>query len=137
LIGNGTVDAANGTVAGIFNDSYRAIRRANELLANIDKITQMDEARRERIKGEARFHRAYHYTMLANLFGDIPLILDPISIAASQSLTRAPRRQVIDQALADLDFDISVLPTSYPDSEKGRATKGAAYAMKARTALWD
>src|SRR5690606_14234862 len=78
----------------------------------------------------------YHHTMLANLFGDIPLILDPISIAERQSLTRTPRSQVIDQALADLDFAISVLPTSYPDSEKGRATKGAAYAMKARTALW-
>lgn len=136
LIGNGTMNASNGTVAGIYNGSYRAIRRANELLANIDRIEQMNEDTRQRIKGEARFHRAYHYTMLANLFGDVPLILDPISIPESQELTRTPRSQVIDQAIQDLDFAIGALPISYPAAERGRATRGAAYAMKARTALW-
>lgn len=137
LIGNGTLDAANGTITGMFNDSYRAIRRANELLANIDLIEQMDEDLRNRYKGEARFHRAYHYTMLANLYGDVPLVLEPITIPQSQELTRTPRGKVIDQALADLDFAASVLPVSYPESQKGRVTKGAALAMKARTAIWD
>ncbi|HEX6925327.1 MAG TPA: RagB/SusD family nutrient uptake outer membrane protein [Longimicrobiaceae bacterium] len=137
LIGNGTLDAANGTVENIFNQSYQAIRRANELLANIDRIPEMNEQLRDRIKGEARFHRAYHYMMLANLFGDVPLVLEPISIPESQELTRTPRAQVIDQVLADLDFAASVLPVSYPESERGRVTRGAAYALKARAALWE
>ena len=79
LIGNGTLDAANGTITGMFNASYRAIRRANELLANIDQIEQMDEDLRNRYKGEAHFHRAYHYTMLANLYGDVwqRVVYDP------------------------------------------------------------
>lgn len=137
LIGNGTVDAGNGTVAGIFNDSYRAIRRANELLANIDRIENMNADLNQRIKGEARFHRAYHYNLLANLFGDVPLILDPISISESQELTRTPRSQVIDQVLQDLDVAASALPITYPAAETGRATRGAAFALKARAALWD
>src|SRR5690606_33960217 len=127
LIGNGTVDAGNGTVAGIFNDSYRAIGRANELLANIDRIENMNADLNQRIKGEARFHRAYHYNLLANLFGDVPLILDPLSIPDSRELTRTPRSQVIDQVLQDLDFAAGALPISYPDSETGRATRGAAF----------
>lgn len=137
LIGNGTVDAGNGTVTSIYNNSYRAIRRANEVLANIDRIPDMNADLNQRVKGEARFHRAYHYNLLANLYGDVPLILDPITIPESRELTRTARSQVIDQAVEDLQFAAGALPISYPDSETGRATRGAAYALLARAAIWD
>lgn len=135
-IGAGTMDANSGTANGIWSNAYRAIRRANEVLANIDKIPKMDSTLKVRLEGEARFHRAYHYNDLANLWGDVPLILKPINIAEGSSATRTPKDQVIDQVLADCDFAASVLPVSYSAAaDKGRATKGAALALKARAAL--
>ncbi|HEY8484437.1 MAG TPA: RagB/SusD family nutrient uptake outer membrane protein [Longimicrobiales bacterium] len=136
-IGNGTADASNGTVANIWYNAYRAIRRANEVLANIDKIEKINPDLKERLRAEALFHRAYHYTMLANLYGDVPLILQPISIADAVKVTRTPRAQVINQVLKDLDQAAPALPTAYGSADLGRATRGAALALKARAALWE
>jgi starch-binding outer membrane protein, SusD/RagB family len=135
-IGNGSVDAASGTTTGVWDNSYRAIRRANEVLANIDKIERINATLKERLKGEASFHRAYHYNLLANLFGDVPLVLEPIGIDEGVTLTRASKASVIDRVIADLDFAQGVLPATYPAADEGRATKGAALALKARAALW-
>jgi hypothetical protein len=136
-IGNGTVDASNGEINNEWYDSYRAIRRVNEFLAHVDEIKEMDEDLRARLKGEALFHRAYHYTMLANLYGDVPLVLTDIDIEDAKTATRTPRSQVIDQVLQDLDDAAAVLPVTYDAADYGRVTKGAALALKARAALWD
>ncbi len=133
--GNGTLDANAGVPAAFWNDSYRAIRRANELLANIDRIQFPTPGLQDRLKGEARFLRAYHYNMLVNLFGDVPLVLTPITVAEGQA-ARTPAADVVDQILVDLDFAAGVLPISYPPADRGRATKGAALALKARAALY-
>ncbi|GAC1656978.1 MAG: RagB/SusD family nutrient uptake outer membrane protein [Gemmatimonadaceae bacterium] len=134
-IGNGTADASSGVPAGFWYDSYRAIRRANEVLANIDKISAIAPARKSRLKGEARFHRAYHYNLLVNLFGDVPLVLQPLGLTEGK-LPRTPTSQVVDQILADLDFAAGVLPPTYAGEDDGRVTKGAALALKARAALY-
>jgi hypothetical protein len=136
-IGQGTVTPLNGNVGGLWADSYRAIRRANEILAHIDEIPSIDAGLKQRLIAETRFHRAYHYNYLVNLFGDVPLILEPIDdIASAVDATRTPRAQVVDQIFLDLDAAAADLPESYPDSEYGRATRGAALAYKARAALW-
>jgi hypothetical protein len=135
-IGNGSVDAGSGTTSAFWRDGYRAIRRANELLANIDRIQFITPGLKERLKGEARFLRAYHYDMLANLFGDVPLVLEPLGLDEGQ-VTRTPRAEVADTVLADLTYAASVLPVSYPAADRGRATKGAALALKARAALYE
>jgi starch-binding outer membrane protein, SusD/RagB family len=137
-IGQGAVDALNSRINGTWNTSYTGIRRANEVLANIDKIQVISPATlRDRLKGEATFWRAYHYINLVNLYGDVPLFLTPISIEEGEAATRTPRAQVVDQIIKDLDYAASVLPTTYAAAERGRVTKGAALAFKARAALYD
>jgi starch-binding outer membrane protein, SusD/RagB family len=136
-VGQGTVTPTNDVIEEIWNDSYTAIRRVNEILANIDAIPEIDADLKARLLGEARFHRAYHYNYLVNLYGDIPLVLEPISIEEAREASRTPRAQVVDQILEDLDAAAAVLPEEYEDDDDfGRATKGAALAYKARAALW-
>jgi starch-binding outer membrane protein, SusD/RagB family len=136
-IGQGTVTPLNGTVIDFWQDSYQAIRRANEILANIDNIEGLDAALKARLIAETRFHRAYHYNYLVNLFGDVPLILEPVDdIEAAKDATRTPRAQVLAQIYADLDAAAPDLPLTYPAAQYGRATRGAALAYKARAALW-
>lgn len=136
-VGQGATTPLNGNIGEFWADSYRSIRRANEILAHIDEIEEMDPELKTRLIAETRFHRAFHYMYLINLFGDVPLVLEPIDDPdAAREATRTPRAQILTQIYADLDAAAADLPVSYPPEEYGRATRGAAQAYKARAALW-
>jgi hypothetical protein len=117
-----------------WNACYSGVGRANDFLANIDKVP-MDDALIQRLKGEAYFLRAYFYSNLVNYFGGVPLILDAPDFAVQGKLPRNTREEVINQVLVDLDNAASILPLSY--SAPGRATKGAALALKSRVLLYE
>ncbi|HWV35295.1 MAG TPA: RagB/SusD family nutrient uptake outer membrane protein, partial [Thermomicrobiales bacterium] len=135
-IGRGAHNSTTGSISGVWNNAYDAIGRANQIIANIDNIQDINPTLKSRLTAEAQFHRAYHYNNLVNLFGDVPLILEPITLADSRELTRTPRDQVVQQILSDLEAAAAALPTSYTGSDRGRATRGAALALKARAALY-
>ena len=137
-IGQGSADALNGAFNDVWIQAYTGIRRANEVLANIDRIETINPATlRDRLKAEAKFWRAYHYLHLANLYGDVPLLTEPIDIPQGVAATRTPRAQVVDQVIKDLDEAAAVLPNAYGTADRGRVTKGAALAFKARAALYE
>jgi len=119
-----------------WNICYQGIGRANNLLDNIDRVV-MDDDLKERIKAEAYFLRAFFYSKLVNYFGGVPLILSSPNFAEQGDLPRNSKDEVITQILTDLDNAASVLPVSYSGSDKGRATKGAALALKARVLLYE
>ena len=114
--------------------SYRGIGRCNTLLDNIDKI-DMDKDLSSRIIGEAKFLRAFLYQRLNIVFHGVPLILNEPDIKADSKLPRNSYEEVLTQILKDLDDAIAALPVTYPKSDNGRVTKGAALAMKARVLL--
>lgn len=117
-----------------WNTSYRGIGRVNTVLDNIDRV-KMDPTLNQRIKAEASFLRALFYYNLVNYFGGVPLILESPNFAKQGNLPRNTRQEVISQVLTDLDYAASVLPVSYTGSNIGRATKGAALALKTRVLL--
>src|SRR5699024_12091520 len=86
--------------------------------------------------GEAKFLRALYYFKLQTYYGGVPLILDPPSLEQSD-MPRSPRAEIVAQILKDLDEAANVLPESYGESDQGRATKGAALALKARVLLYE
>ncbi len=116
--------------------NYQGIGRVNYLLGNIDKV-QMDQALKDRIKAEAYFLRGLFYFNLVNYYGGVPLILNQPDFTTQGSLPRNTREEVLNQILTDLNNAASVLPQSYTGANKGRATKGAAMALKARVLLYE
>jgi starch-binding outer membrane protein, SusD/RagB family len=133
-----SMGAASATTLGINNNiwvgSYRGIGRCNNVLENIQGI-DMDADLKERIIGEAKFLRAFYYFHLNEVFGGVPLIVDAPNADEHSNLPRNSYEEVLSQILQDLDDAADVLPVSYSSSDGGRATKGAALAMKARTLL--
>lgn len=119
-----------------WNANYIGIGRVNYLLDNIDKV-KIDAALISRIKGEAYFLRAFFYSNLVNYFGGVPLILQSPNFETQGSLPRNSPQEVVNQILIDLNAAASVLPVSYTGSNIGRATKGAALALKARILLYE
>ena len=88
-----------------------------------------------RLKAEARFLRADHYTTPTTFWGDVPLITEPLGI--QEQVSRTPKSEVVDFIISELDAAAAVLPVSYSGGDIGRATRGAALALKARVALYN
>jgi len=112
-----------------WNDYYRTIFRANQVVTNVPGIT-MDETLKKQLLAEAKFVRALSYFDLVYFFGRIPLIVEEPVVT-----TRVPQAtpaQVEAQIIADLEAAIPDLPLFYGDAEKGRATKGSAQALLAK-----
>ncbi|MGA0557917.1 RagB/SusD family nutrient uptake outer membrane protein [Larkinella sp. VNQ87] len=121
-----------GNAYGVWNDNYIGINRANQVIANVPAIP-MDETLKQRYVGEAKFLRAMFYFHLATLWGNVPLILEP-SVVGDQPAS-ATQAQVWAQIEKDLTEAATGLPTTYGPNDLGRATKGAAFALLARTYL--
>jgi len=129
----GSFDPVNAAIGSTWDRYFRGVQRANNVLANIDRIEQGNPELLARYEAEARFLRAYFYTQLSSLWGDVPLILEPLEVTAQ--VGRTSRSEVVDFVIAELDQIIQgeQLPLSY-DQDIGRATLGAAMALKARVA---
>lgn len=136
-IGSGNYDPSNGVITGFWSSRYEAIRRTNIFFNNIDNVDDIADASRTAYKGQGRFIRAWHYFYLIELYGDVPLVLDEISIEQASMLARTPKQEILAFIYAELDQAITELPPTYLATESGRITKGAAIAFKARVYLYN
>ena len=139
-IGNGTYSTSENYIYGLWGGSYSGIRDCNELLANIDKVSGLDDALKARYVAEARVLRAWHYYDLYTRFGGVPYITRPISIAESRSLTRDSKDYIVSEITTELQavIDAKVLPGAYTlDEDKGRITQWAAMAILAKVYLFE
>lgn len=134
LILKGEFDPLNSRVLNEWTDAYTGIRAANTFLAQVDKVEVVTPGLIERLKQEVRVLRAYYYITLASLFGDVPLITTEITLEESKSVERTPVAQVWDFISTELTEAAAILPGT--QTEKGRVTKGAALALKARAMLY-
>ncbi|ASW75406.1 hypothetical protein IQ37_02460 [Chryseobacterium piperi] len=119
-----------------FGYDWATIRRANTFMENINKVS-MDNERKKRYIAETRFLRAYSYFILAQIFGPLPLVEK--STPDLGSLTPLPEADIITYVLNELNAVTPDLPAEYGGGvgiEKGRVTKGAALALKARIQLY-
>ena len=135
----GTYDPSLGRIRSEWNDHYAGIKTCNIFLENVDRVTDMDATLKERMKGEARFLRAFQYFQLMTWFGDVPLFDKDITLEESFSVPRTPRAQVLDFVLKELDAALPLVSknTDYSAADKGRITKGAVLGLKARVLLYE
>lgn len=133
----GTGNIVSGIIALRWENCYAGIGRCNELLANIDNVPQMNEDLKNRMKAEAKFLRGFFYSLLATYYGGAPLILNKPNLETDGKLPRNSREEVVAQVIKDLDEAAGVLPPKYTGNDIGRATKGAALALKARVLLFE
>ena len=88
---------------------------------------------------ELRFLRAYFYFELFRAYGDVPLVTTTLTNEQANTITRTPADEIVKFIVDELDAVAPYLPVSYlteVNSEIGRATRVAAYALKARTLLY-
>lgn len=138
-IARGAYDAALGRIRDEWNFHYGGIKTNHILLENIDRVPNMDPTLKARIIAETRFIRAFHYFQLLTWYGDVPFFTKDVTIEESRTIARSPRAEVLAFVLSELDAVAPNLPTNaqYAAADRGRITKGAAIALKARVQLYE
>ncbi len=114
---------------------YDGITQCNLVLDNLPEI-EMEQNLKDRYTGEALFLRSYYYFLLTQTFGDVPLFL---SVAPPDELKipRTSRADIFTQIQNDCEQAARLLPIEHSSSDIGRATKGAAFALAAKSFLYE
>ncbi|MDP2887670.1 MAG: RagB/SusD family nutrient uptake outer membrane protein [Bacteroidota bacterium] len=119
----------------IWDISYRGIRRANNLLLNLDKVTFKSEETKNQIIGEAKFNRALNYFVLIRFYDHVAVVTEKDDMNASDLSNEGTDDAVWALMEEDLKYAESVLKVSYGAADMGRATKGAAMALLSKVYL--
>lgn len=146
--GNGTVnilatDASRYTATspGIsyWTTAYTRIRRINEFIHGLKTYSEIDEAQRLAFEAEARFIRGYIYSWLARINGSF-VIIDNLEGHALINQPRSSEDECWNFIAADFAFAAEHLPKTWEGVSSGKfvgkATKGAALSLLARTWLY-
>lgn len=141
--GNGTVnilasDASRVNAASpqlsYWATGYNRIRRLNEFMKGLDEYAQgLDDNAKTAYQAEARFIRGYVYFWLVKLHGSV-ILLDQLT--TNKDNPRSSEDDCWNFVAADFAFAAEHLPKAWDPANTGRATKGAAYGMLARTWLY-
>ncbi|MDQ2656384.1 MAG: RagB/SusD family nutrient uptake outer membrane protein [Bacteroidota bacterium] len=114
-----------------WRDTYKAIFRCNQVLANVPNIQFADPNKKELVLAQAKFLRALHYYYAAILWENVPIVLEPSN--PDDLPEQSTLAEVWAQVEKDLTEAVSVLPVVWDDPNVGRPTKGAVNAFLART----
>jgi hypothetical protein len=116
---------------------YANIRRANIFFSKVNSEQYEDQEWIERLKGEAYFLRGLTYHWLVALYGGVPIITKVYGLSDDFTIARNTYEECVNYIVGQLDSAAMILPEIYSNPElSGRATKGAALALKSRVLLY-
>lgn len=124
---------ANEYLDKIWRQYYEAINRANFLIYYVPRI-EMNEERKAEILGEGQFIRAWLYFNLTNIFGAIPLRVEPMLNPDQNALATSTPEEIYTQIVIDLTDAASNLKMT--PTKVGGASKGSAYGLLAKVRLF-
>ncbi|HWV68520.1 RagB/SusD family nutrient uptake outer membrane protein [Chitinophaga sp.] len=137
-----SIQFATGTVnpsiisADAWNTPYTNIRRVNQLLKHLPG-SPIPSYIRNVMSAEARFLRAWYYADLLKHYGGIPLIGDSVyKVEDKIPAVRNSYKECVDYIVSECDAAAAVLPLVRIREDYGRASGGAAMALKARVLLY-
>lgn len=121
--------------AGLWNNLWAGINKANVLIKNVDKNTAIPQSKRDPIRGEALFLRAYYYFTLVQYFGGVPLKLEPTTSVIDVDIARASAKDVYAQIIKDMEAAEKLVPGIKTLGFGGAISKSAVRGMLARVNL--
>ncbi len=119
-----------------WGDFYKRIRYCNVFLENKERINSDDDALKDKMEGEIRFLRAYLYHKMISIWAGVPIITDVYELSDDFSAPRDTYEDCVNFIVSECDKAASLLPDIQDGADRGRATKGAALALKSRVLLY-
>lgn len=118
---------------------YELVHRSNTVIRNVARMP-ISQQTIDRVTGEAKFLRAMAYFRMLNCWGGVPYYDETCDINEQFANLKSPRSsadEIRRHILDDLTEAIEKLPVSWEAADLGRATKGAAYALRGKVYLFN
>jgi len=120
------------------NWPYENIRRANDIIEKL-QISELNDEYVELRISEMRFLRAFMYFNMVKRYGGVPLITEVQGIDDPREqifVSRNSEQEIFDFIEEELNAVAPLLPSTASGDHLGRATTGAALALKSRAMLY-
>lgn len=114
----------------------RAIRYANIIIERINEVPDADQAYKDRVIGEMKFIRAWNNFESFKYYGGVPIVNKRFLIDDNMKTPRSTLEETVNAIVKDCDEAAEILPDAYSANYRGRATKGAALALKSKVLLY-
>lgn len=122
----------------IWETFYTGINQATTFMNHVDECVELTQQERDIMKAEARFLRAFYYTLLINRYGPVYIWGDQDAdmLIHGEDMDRHSLEANIEFIVEEYDKAAEVLPETITDASwYGRVTKGAVLAAKSRFLL--
>ncbi|WP_165793138.1 RagB/SusD family nutrient uptake outer membrane protein [Sphingobacterium haloxyli] len=134
---SGNVTTETSVFYDTWNFYYNSIMRCNNILQHMHRAQEnVSPEFYNQTEAQAKFLRAWNYSFLISLYGDVPLVTTMLELDDAYA-GRAVKSDVLTLIFDDLDFAAAHLPVRWDEADNGRATRGAALTLKARIALYE
>lgn len=127
--------ASSTPAAALWNASYRQAYGANAVIYGVEHATELPEADRRQLKGEALFVRGLLHFQMACLYGPVPYVATT-DYRANSRLARLSEADALGKAREDLEQAAALLAPDYIAADRTRANAYAAHALLARLCLY-
>ena len=112
-IATNNVAPDNSEITNMWAGLYRQIDRDNTVIERTSRLTNLPDAAKNEILGEAYLLRALSFHNLVKYWGAVPTPLVPVTLATdAEKYTRTPVDQVYVRILADLDSAAKLISNS-------------------------
>lgn len=124
--------------SNIGDNRYYDIDRTNRGIVNIPQATMLTQESKEKFLGQFYGLRAIAYFNLTKIYGGMPLVLEPQNPSALTLSGRMKARDMFKVIVKDLDSSMRMLSGVQwdPNIERGKISRAAAAALKARALLY-
>ncbi len=115
---------------------YKTIARCHSVLDNLESIkSTMSTAAYQQLDAELRVIRAYAYSQLIELYGDVPFVTHGLKLGETD-VPRTPKAEIQAWIISEMTAVADKLPVSQSQTGNVRAGSVVAYMLKARVALY-
>ncbi|NTD97604.1 RagB/SusD family nutrient uptake outer membrane protein [Agrobacterium tumefaciens] len=133
--------STNSIINGLYYRSYFQITLCNDFINqssddNLSKrgITGADANEVRKFRAEARFIRAFQYSVLMDLYGNVPMVTEQTQIGGKDLPVQMPRKDLFNYVESELKAIEPELATA-KSNEYGRADQAADWALLSRIYL--
>jgi hypothetical protein len=131
-----TRDNGETATVGLWANAYTNVRRVNVFFEKTEGSTTIGADDLKRASGEMRFLRAFFYAKLVKFYGGVPIVTSSAELGQSNyDMARNTADEVVDYIVKECDQAVTELD-GFTKVDKGRISKEAVLALKARTLLY-
>lgn len=125
----------NQHVWGTWETLYKGINNANVFLENVDKA-DMDESVKTRMKGEAKFLRAYFHFLLVQGWYEVPIRKTSFKDVNNSSIEATPHADALDWIIGEMEECVNLVDDQTYDKSPSYIKKNTVMGILARVYLW-